>query len=168
MAELSNITSSRVQKLVALVFIGCIIIFFLAGFDTIKSKIRDIKRRADIKILVKALDLYHDKYGKYPDSADDWQGWDLSLSYNGGEIGFLDKIKAEGLIDRVVKDPTNDLYYHYRYQKYDAGEYGCDNSFYILQVVNLELASHNNGVAKCSDFNWVESAPNGFTVQGFD
>lgn len=168
MPELNNFTYVRLQKLVVIVFIGCLIILFLTGFDTIKSKIRDVKRRADINVLVKALDLYHDKYGKYPDSIDDWQGWDLSIGYSGGKVDFINKLKDEGLIDKAVKDPINDVSYHYRYQKFQAGDYGCQNSFYILQVANFELSAKNNGKGECPEFNWAELVPNGFTVQGFD
>lgn len=168
MPELNNFTYVRLQKLVVIVFIGCLIVLFLTGFDTIKSKVRDVKRRADINVLVKALDLYHDKYGNYPDSTDDWQGWDLSISYNDSAPDFLNKLKTEGFIDRIVNDPLNDILYHYRYQKYETGEFGCQNSFYILQVANFELSTKNNGAGSCPDSNWVEQVPNGFTVQGFD
>lgn len=168
MPELNNFTYERLQKLIAVVFIGCIMVLFLSGFDTIKSKSRDVKRRADVKILVKALDMYHDKYGKYPDSNNDWQGWDLSIGYNGGKADFIDKLKAEGFFDREIKDPINDVAYHYRYQKFQAGDYGCQISFYILQIAGFELPSENNGRGECPELNWVKSATNGYTVQYFD
>ena len=168
MPEISHITPYKVQKLVALVFIGCAIILFLAGFDTIKAKVRDVKRRADVKILIKALDLYHDKYGKYPDSVDEWRGWDLSFGYNGGKANFIEQLGRERLIDRAVKDPINDAAHHYRYQKFRAGDLGCQNSFYILQAVNFELSTGNNGAGSCPEFNWGELAPNGYTAQDTD
>ena len=168
MPELNNFTSAKIQKLAAVVFISCLIVLFLSGFDTIKAKVRDIKRRADINILVKALDLYHDKYGKYPDSINDWQGWDIGIVYNHGDSGFLSKLKSAGLIDRIVKDPINNVSYYYRYQKYSAGDYGCANPFYILQAVSFELPNNNNGKGQCPEFNWVESSPNGYTAQDFD
>ncbi|MBI4779391.1 hypothetical protein HY797_02985 [Candidatus Falkowbacteria bacterium] len=168
MPELNNFSYQRLQKLVAVVFIGCLIVLFLSGFDTIKSKSRDIKRRADIKILIKALDLYHDKYGKYPDSINDWQGWDLSIGYNGDKTDFIDRLREEGFLNKEIKDPINNTSYHYRYQKFKAGDYGCKNSFYILQIVNFELSTGNNGGGECPELNWAESAPNGYTAQDFD
>lgn len=168
MSELNNFTSARLQKLVAVVFIGCVMALFLSGFDTIKAKARDVKRRADIKVLIKALALYHDKYGKYPDSINDWRGWDLSISYNGGQAEFINKFEEEGLVDREIKDPLNDVAYHYRYQKFQAGDYGCENSFYILQIANFELPTENNGRGECPELNWAQSAPNGYTAQDFD
>jgi len=168
MPDLNNFTYARLQKLVAVIFIGCLMVLFLSGFDTIKSKARDVKRRADIKILIKALDLYHDKYGKYPDSVNDWQGWDLSISYNGGKAEFINKFKEESFVDREIKDPINDVAYHYRYQKFQAGDYGCRNSFYILQIANFELPTENNGRGECLELNWTKQAPNGYTAQDFD
>ncbi|MFA5360076.1 MAG: hypothetical protein WC349_03935 [Patescibacteria group bacterium] len=168
MPDIGISSGYRIEKLVAVVFIGCLTIMFLSSFDIIKSKIRDVKRRADIKILTKALDLYHDKYGKYPDSVNDWQGWDLSISYNGSNVEFINQLKEEGLIDKTTKDPINDATYHYRYKKFKAGDYGCENAFYILQVNNFGLQNKNNGKGSCPDFDWVESAPNGYTMQEFD
>jgi len=169
MIEINNIRRGNLVQIIAgLVFVGCLVILFLSSFDIVKAKARDIKRRADIKVLVKALDLYHDKYGKYPDSFDDWRGWDLSIAYNGKDKNFLNNLKAESLIDRSATDPINSIPYHYRYQKYPAGAYGCKTGFYILQAVKFELANKNNGQGSCPKFNWLEIAPNGYTVQGFD
>lgn len=168
MPELNSFIQARMQKLVAIVFVSCVIVLFLSGFDVIKLKVRDVKRRADIKILTEALDLYHDKHAKYPDSINDWQGWDLSIGYNGGQAEFINKFREENFIDREIKDPINDASYHYRYQKFKAGDYGCKNSFYILQIANFELSTGNNGQGECPELNWAVSAPNGYTAQGFD
>jgi hypothetical protein len=168
MPELNNFTYAKLQKLIGVVFIGCLIVIFLSGFDTIKSKARDVKRRADIKVLIKALDLYHDKYGKYPDSINDWQGWDLSISYNGGKADFINKLIEDKFVDREIKDPINDVAYHYRYAKFQAGDYGCQNSFYILQIANFELPAGDNGRGECPELDWAKLAPNGYTVQDSD
>jgi len=92
----------------------------------------------------------------------------LSISYNGGKAEFIDKLKEEGLVDREIKDPINDVAYHYRYSKFRAGDYGCKNSFYILQIANFELSTGNNGQGECPELNWTKQAPNGYTAQSFD
>jgi len=169
MFEINNITSRRMIKLVALIFVGCAIVLLFTTFDMIKSRIRDAERRSGIKNLAKALELYHDKYDNYPDSANDGQGWDLSSNYDSnGEPDFLTALKTEGFINRTIGDPVNDIFYYYRYRKYKAGEFGCQNSFYILQIANFELPAKDNGVGECPDFNWVQTTLNGYTVQGFD
>lgn len=170
MVEVDNPTQNnyRMIKLVAIVFAGCVIVLFLTGFDMIKSRIRDAERRTGVKTLVKALELYHDKYNDYPNAADDWQGWDLSINYKDGEPDFLSELKKEGFINWTASDPVNDIFYHYRYQKFQAGESGCPNSFYILQIANFELSAKDNGKGECPEFNWAATAPNGYTVQNFN
>lgn len=163
-----KLTNLRVQRLVAIVFFICLTIVFFISFNTIKAKAKDIKRRADISILVKALDLYHDKYGNYPTSVDDWRGWDLTYEFNGREQNFLQLLKEQSFINKMIVDPINNATYHYRYQKFATSEAGCKEAFYILQITNFELPTTNNGRGQCPDFNWGELTPNGYTVQGFD
>lgn len=154
--------------MVAILFVSCAIILFLSGFDIIKAKVRDIKRLADIKILTQALNLYYDKYGKYPDSGNDWDGWDLSIGRNGKNAEFINMLKEEGFIDKEAKDPVNNNAYHYSYQKFNIGDYGCERPFYILQVSGFELPSKNKGRGECPSIDWTKFAPNGWTAQGFD
>jgi len=163
-----NFNHIRTRRIIAVLVVLCLAVVFFVGFNTIRSKAKDIKRRADVKMLAKALDLYHDNHGYYLRSIDDWQGWDLTYEYRGGELNFLAGLKEEGLIDRMVRDPLNDDTFHYRYQKFNSGDYGCDKSFYILQITNFELSTSNNGYGQCPELNWVELAPNGYTIQVFD
>jgi len=162
-------TYFKLQRMFIIVFICCLSAVFFVGYDTIRAKVRDIKRRADIKMITKALDLYHDQHGSYPVSVDDWRGWDLTYRFSEEEdLSFLKTLKEAGLIDRIASDPINDETYHYRYKKYAAGDNGCSKSFYILQIINFELPTTNNGAGSCGEMNWVELAPNGYTVQTFD
>ena len=141
---------------------------FFSSFNLIIAKAHDVKRRADIKVLTKALDLYHDKYGYYPESDNDQRGWDLTYKEAGGEIRFLNILKEEGFLDKIVIDPINNATFLYRYQKYPAGSFGCGQSFYILQILNFELPTDNNGRGECLEMDWVKDAPNGYTIQSFD
>jgi len=165
---LENTTYTKLRKMSFVIFFCCLVAIFFSGFDTILAKTRDIKRRADIKILTKALDLYHNEYGYYPDSANDWYGWDLTYKYKDRETGFLKIIKDKGLIDKTISDPINNANHYYRYQKYPAGSFGCEKSFYILQIISFELPTKNIGQGECPELNWVESAANGYTIQVFD
>lgn len=150
------------------ILISFLIIIFLLSFNLLRARARDMKRRADVSVLVKALDLYYDRYGRYPDSVDDWQGWDLSYKEKGGGVGFLAILKNKGDLVREVFDPINTSTHHYRYKRFVAGEFGCTRSYYILQVDNFELAAKDIGSGSCADFNWTNYAPNGFTVQTFE
>ena len=161
-----SLTYLKLRKISFIIVVICIATIIISGFDTIMAKIRDVKRKADVNSVVKALDLYYDEYGFFPESIDDWRGWDLTYEYK--EKGFLDILKEKRYIDRVVKDPINNATHHYRYQKYPAGSFGCEKSFYILQILSFELPTYKNGGGSCSELNWTELAPNGYTVQMFD
>ncbi len=158
----------KLRKVSFLVVACCLAALFFSGFDVILSKTRDVKRRADINVLVQALDLYYGKFGHYPESTDDWQGWDLTSGYRESEPGFLQILKTEGFLDKTVVDSVNNVDYYYRYRKYPAGSFGCDRPFYILQIVNFELPAKNIGRGQCPDFDWTGTAANGYTVQRFD
>jgi len=158
----------KLRKITFFIFVACSAAIFISGFDTIIAKTRDVRRRGDIKNIVNALDLYYDKYGIYPESLNDWRGWELSYNYKGSELNFLKVLLDAGIIKEIINDPINDPTYYYRYQKYPAGSMGCEKSFYILQVMNFGLPTSENGRGVCPELDWVELAPNGYTVQTFE
>jgi len=164
--RMENLTSLKLRKITFIILAGCLAAIFFSSFNLIIAKSRDVKRRVDIKVLAKALDLYYDKYGYYPASDDDHRGWDLT--YEEGEIRFLDILRQEGFIDKIVADPINNVTFLYRYQKYPAGSFGCDQSFYILQILNFELSTNDTGRGICPEMDWGKDAPNGYTIQAFD
>jgi hypothetical protein len=164
---LDNISSVKFRKVTFLIAIACMMAIFVSGFETMIAKSNDVKRRADIREIEKALDIYHDKHGVYPDSIEDWREWDLSFKYKDSS-GFLEILKKEGILVNSVFDPINNANYHYRYAKYKAGDYECQKPYYILQITNFEVATEKNGKGFCPGFDFIEEAPNGYTVQGFD
>jgi len=168
MPELFNQNGYNLRKYFNLIIILLLLIIFFINFDDYRIKAKDTKRRADVAVLINALDLYHDKHGFYPLAEADDKGWDVSYEMNGGEKNFLKILKDEGLINREIFDPVNNKEYFYRYQKYPASTYGCKKAFYILQVASFELPADGNGQGKCNNFNWVKEAPYGYTVQSFD
>lgn len=145
----------------------CMMAIFVSGFDTMISKANDVKRRSDAREIEKALDVYHDKYGVYPDSIDDWRKWDLSFEYK-NKKGFLKILSEEKILQSETVDPINNESHYYRYAKYKTGTYGCAGSFYVLQVSNFEVASDKNGNGECPELDFVEEMPNGYTIQRFD
>ena len=58
--------------------------------------------------------------------------------------------------------------YFYRYKKFDAGSFDCRRGFYILQVMNFEGQTDDHGWGSCPGRNFVDEAPNGYTIQVFD
>ncbi|MFA6393789.1 MAG: hypothetical protein WCW25_02875 [Patescibacteria group bacterium] len=168
MLERVNLNYFNLQKMMVAVMIICLAAILFSYFSDYRSKARDVKRKADIQILMTALDIYHDKHGVYPKSDDDYKGWDVSYGVGGKESAFLPVLIKEGLVDRVIFDPLNNDKAFYRYQKFSDGSYGCSKSFYILQVINFEAQASDKGMGKCKDYDWTKLAPYGYTVQGYD
>ncbi|MFA6106483.1 MAG: hypothetical protein WC745_02290 [Patescibacteria group bacterium] len=167
MLERVNLNYFNLQKMMVIVMMICLTVILFSYFSDYRSKARDVKRKADLQILMQALDIYHDRHGVYPQSDDDYKGWDLS--YVGGkERVFLPALEKEGIIDRGVLDPLNNDKTFYRYQKFTKGGYGCSKPFYILQIMSFETLTSDKGMGKCKDFDWTKLAPYGYTLQGYD
>ena len=71
-------------------------------------------------------------------------------------------------MEKAARDSANNSFYHYRYQKYKAGSFGCAGSFYILQISSFELVASDTGKGECPGFDWAKLTPNGYTIQGFE
>ena len=166
--DIKDLTFLKMQKVSFVVIVACLAAIFVSGFDVIMAKSRDTKRRVDIKIISKALNLYYDKYGIFPEGEDEWQGWDLSYNFDNFGPDFLDILSKEGFLEGNSFDPLNNADYHYRYQKYPAGSYGCKKPFYILQVSSFELLTEDVGFGSCPEINWPEFATNGYSLLEFE
>lgn len=164
-----QIARSRLQKIFNLSLVLFLAVLSLMSLDLIRNKVRDIKRKADLKQIQTALELYRAKTGYFPLVADkDFQGWDTSYEPPGQEFEFLSVLEKEKTIDRAVKDPINSYIYYYRYKKFPAGSFGCKDAFYVLQIMNFESNIKDHGWGKCPKRNFVDEAPNGYTVQVFE
>jgi hypothetical protein len=169
MLERVDLNFFNLQKMLVIVFMICFSAVALIYFNEYRVKSRDVKRRADLSMLITALELYQNKHGVYPQSVDDYRGWDLSYASSDKPADFLPVLKEEKFIDREVMDPVNNDRYFYRYQAFPAGSYGCAKSFYILQIVNFETEqTSGNGMGKCDNYDWGKLAPYGYTTQGYD
>lgn len=167
--EQNRLASFRLQK----VFVVTIVIFLMVlsatSFDIIQAKIRDQKRKADLRQISLALQLYLDNNQKFPPVEDsDWSGWDLSFELDGSQQLFLSRLSQVGYIDRVPNDPLNNINYLYRYKYYPSGSFGCSKAFFILQALNFEGNEKKHGSGSCPEFNFVDLASNGYTIQVFE
>ncbi len=159
--------SLDLKKIAFLSFIFSAIIIGIIGFDVFTEKAQDLRRKADMDALAKALDMYYLKHGAYPDSDDDWRGWDLSYA-SGKKSDFLKILVDEGFLKKEARDPVNDATYYYRYQRFKAGSFGCDKAFYVLQLSSFRLAAESTGRGECPQIRWTDLAPNGYTIQAFE
>lgn len=157
--------TNKLRTSFGLIISICILVILFLGFDDIRAKVRDVKRTADINEIVKALDVYYDRHGKYPEvTDDDWQGWDNTYETENNSYSFLQILYQENILSNEARDPLNDSNYFYRYKKFPYGSYNCQSEFYVLQIVNYETFQDAHGQGSCPQYNFVEEIPNGYTV----
>ncbi len=169
MSNFSQKRSSKLQKSFAIVIVACVFILFFAGFDDIQAKSRDAKRISDAKDINRALELYFDRYAKYPDTVDsDYGGWDTTVEPEGHVEEFIPQLVSEGILSGHPRDSKNTTTYYYRYQKFPRGSFGCTRPFVIFQVFNFETIQDVHGSGACPNRNFADEAPNGFTIQKFE
>lgn len=148
-------------RILMLVFVCALLIGALFYFNSRWAKIRDIRRLADSASITKALDFYFLENGFYPEAgSDDGNGWDKT---NDPARVFIRPLSELGLISSLIFDPKNNEDYFYRYQKFVAGEYGCDRPFAVFQIASFETTRDNAGIGACPDYNFTALAPAGFT-----
>jgi len=169
LAEQNRLATFRLQKVFTISIVLFLGVLSFISFDYIRSKVRDQKRKADIRQVVQGLQLYYEKHGVYPEVEDeDFSGFDSSFEPAGNIASFLDILYEEEIMDFVPVDPRNSDIYNYRYIKYPSGSYGCQNSFFLLQVTNFEQKEDDKGAGSCPEADFVSWAENGYTIQMFE
>jgi prepilin-type N-terminal cleavage/methylation domain-containing protein len=135
-----------IELLVVIAIIGVLATIILVSLNSAREKARDAKRVQDMRHIINALNMYYDKYGYFPNNADnDCGGWDTG--YNGDVSDpFIAGLQSEGFFTKTPGDPlTTGNCQGYRYYRYGAGSSGCDpnrGSFFVLGVVNMERSSN--------------------------
>jgi len=98
-----NAGFTLIELLVVISIIGLLSSIVLASVNTARAKARDARRVADIKEIEKALQLFYDANGSYPDetTADgSIAGWEASTRGN-----FMEYL--EPYLAKIPKDPLN-------------------------------------------------------------
>ena len=164
-----KLSGLKLQRIFNLTIILFLIVLSVISLDFIRDKVKDTKRKADIKQIQTALAIYQSKFDVFPNVEDkDFRGWDATFEPLGQPQEFLNILEQEKIIDQIPRDPVNSDIYYYRYQKFPPNSFGCKNSFYILQIMNFEGDVKNHGFGSCSERDFVNEAPNGYTIQVFE
>lgn len=78
---MKNFTQSKrssgftlIELLVVIAIIGILSSIVLASLNTARAKARDVRRRADLKQVQLALELYYDSNNSYPSNSNAWWG----------------------------------------------------------------------------------------------
>lgn len=153
-----------IELLVVIAIIGILSSSILASVQSASKKARDARRLQDMKQIVTALQLYWDKYERFPSISSDscCDGWDQGPCAAQPTSPFIGALATEGLLQTPM-DPvsgTGDSCYGYNYYRYNAGSYGCDASrgaFFVLGIRDVEMTGRPHPSSpgwSCPTRNW--------------
>jgi len=133
-----------IELLVVIAVIGMLSSIVLVSLRPARAKARDTKRLADLRQIVTALQLYYDKYGRYPDNTDTgdvgcWSSWDGGSILNGENDPFIQPLVNEGLIKTPIeRRPVGSSGWEqcsYRYMRVQNPCCGCQGWYAVLYAV---------------------------------
>jgi len=147
-----------IELLIVLVIIMVIVSITIPNYFGLQNRARDERRKADIATLVRAMELYKAENSHYPEgipnsARNDWSDSDLSPKDYIQKFGTF----TDG---SLPVDPLNNGTYHYSYQLFEGGGFGCTKTFYILGIKKFEKDPKIAGW-KCPqkdfgmEFDWV-------------
>jgi hypothetical protein len=160
----------NINSLISIIFIIVIIICGIIVLGVYMNdrwkNMRDIRRQADIKNTIKAVDIYYLDHSKLPDNVTNNE-WDSSYDLANNNQTLFKVLRDNNLLSQIF-DPKNNEEYQYRYHKFKRGEYGCSRTFAIFQVTKFETEVEDHGQGECLSRNFVLDAPNGYTYMWFE
>ena len=120
-----------IELLVVISIIGLLASVVLVALNNARAKARDVQTIGQFNQLQKALALYFDKYGKYPNESPI-----LTNLWADNFTSMAQQLVAEGFLSRVPATPTGIRYSYYNYMnKVEGG----------LLVTTLEAAAPSFG-----------------------
>lgn len=134
-----------IELLVVVAIIGLLATLSIVAINSARSRARDSKRLADIKILYDAVTFYSINNGDYPVVAGGVQT---------GNSTFLNELITDGVISKKISDPGSNVYpFYYLYANStwsDINNYCPSSNPKILIRFALENDFNTSGFAtKC-------------------
>ncbi len=96
-----------IELLVVVAVIGLLASIVLVSFSGVRGKGRDSRRMQDLREVQKAVELYFDKYGSYPNTGGQWWSWCNAWTGNkdiAGSNGWIPNTAPE-FIGSLPLDP---------------------------------------------------------------
>ena len=130
-----------IELMVVVAVIGVLTAILVPAVGGLTAKGRDVRRKADISSIAMALELFMDKYGRYPTSGE--SGSDSCSGWRGSDTAdFMQVLITEGFLKTYPADPINTgggcSGYCYSYYLYPVGYAGVPVNFYVLGARILE------------------------------
>src|SRR3989344_1264017 len=137
-----------VELLIAISIIAIISAVGITSYSQAQKLGRDFKRKQDLRSIATALELYHQKYKRYP-VTNSTGGW-YQLSNTGewifdkGAVGVTPSAASGNIaptfISALPTDPINDNSYHYSYYGWPSDWHApeCKAGQYYFLVAGLE------------------------------
>lgn len=143
-----------VELLIVIIVIAILAAIVIVAYNGIVGKARDAQRVADMKTIMKALEIYRTNTGAYPNANPtvNASGWEVSTNGTSA-TNFLSILTASGTLSKIPVDPVNTgnpaalgpgsgaNEYEYFYYKYTAGTSSCDatrGDYYVLGVTRMD------------------------------
>lgn len=143
-----------VELLIVIVVIGILAAITIVAYNGVQGRARDSQRLSDVKVIVKALEIYKINNGAYPNPVPTANAGGWEVSTNGtSATNFLSALVSSNGVSKIPVDPTNtgnpaDLNpgwamneYEYFYYLYPAGTLSCDparGQFYVLGITRMD------------------------------
>ena len=120
----NNKAFTLIELLVVIAIIGLLSTLAVVALNNARLKARDVKRKADIVQLSKALELYYAIYNAYPSEAacDSSRGSCSSCPCSGTDWQYTTasyiglSLRNAGLMQNLPIDPKNNTTYYYNYE----------------------------------------------------
>ncbi|MFA6271877.1 MAG: type II secretion system protein [Patescibacteria group bacterium] len=147
-----------IELLVVIAIIGLLATIAVVALNSARTDARNVKRKADLSQIANALEIYYDRYGRYPDNStatgygeEDITNiygfnWDLSCLEGGSKDVFLSPLTQTGIMATTPNDPlyrmTPLLCYGYTSISYPSGS--ALKGYYLISYLEGNAASGKN------------------------
>ena len=162
-----------VELLIVIVVIAILAAITIVAYNGIQARARDNIRYQDVKLILKALELYKIDNGMYPPtSATTLAGEGTTgcgangYSYSWGQDDrWMKPLVDGGYLKKVPVPPINDCNHYYRYLKGATTSYGCTSrttNWYMLEIITEGALTPSDETLNTGNYSWKacpESTP---------
>jgi len=143
-----------IELLVVIAIIGLLASIVLVSLNSARAKARDVRRIADFRNINLAMELYFDKYGKYPPSP--------NLCCSGGDGGthnqnfeaVMGALVNEGFLSSIPKAPSSGN----PYMLYDYGGGNVIGEIFVTYLEGINPTTVGPyGSCRPFDANWCSN-----------